>query len=151
MNHFNVPSLWFTYGLTWIDQSLILILNTTTLQILVQVSQYLVSKISLACNLKINESPKTNLLCFLAIRSTLYKKILFLPNTNYIAYSRFLSDSIMSAISEDTLPIFHNKMLVCHLQSLNMHIMFSLFLAKEKKDFMELTETLNWIHIFMTQ
>ena len=62
-----------------------------------------------------------------------------------------LSDSIMGAISKDTLTIFHNKMLACHLQSPNMHIMFSLFLAKEKKDFMELTETLNWLHIFMTQ
>ena len=29
--------------------------------------------------------------------------------------------------------------------------MFSLFLAKEKKDFMELTETLNWLHVFLTQ
>ena len=57
----------------------------------------------------------------------------------------------MGAISKDTLPIFHNKMLACHLQSPNMHIMFSLFLAKEKIDFMELTETLIWLHICMTQ
>ena len=57
----------------------------------------------------------------------------------------------MSAISKDPLPIIHTKMFACHLQSPNMHIMFSLFLAKEKKDFMELTETLNWLHVFMTQ
>ena len=54
-----------------------------------------------------------------------------------------LSDSIMGAISKDTLPIFHNKMLACCLQFPNMHIMFSLFLAKEKEDFMKLTEILN--------
>ena len=47
--------------LTWIDQSPICILNLTTLLILVGVSQYFVSKISPACNLKIIESPKTNL------------------------------------------------------------------------------------------
>ena len=41
----------------------------------------------------------------------------------------FLSDIIMCAISEDTLLIFHNKMLACHLQSANMHIMFSYLLA----------------------
>ena len=55
----------------------------------------------------------------------------------------------MGAISEDTVPIFHDKLLACHLQSPNMHIMFSLFSAKEKKDSMKLTETL--LHIFMTQ
>ena len=51
----------------------------------------------------------------------------------------------MGAISEDTLPIFCNRMLACHLQSPNMHIVLSLFLAKEKKDLMELTETLIWL------
>ena len=56
----------------------------------------------------------------------------------------------MGAISEDTLPIFHNKMLACHLQSPSMHIMFLLFLAKEKKDFIELIETLIWLHILDT-
>ena len=56
----------------------------------------------------------------------------------------------MGAISEDTLPIFYNKMLACHVQSLNIYIMFWLFLAKEKKDFMELTETLIWLHIYDT-
>ena len=56
----------------------------------------------------------------------------------------------MDAISKDTLPILHNKMLAGHLQSADMHITFSLFLAKEKNKFMELTEILNWLHIFMT-
>ena len=57
----------------------------------------------------------------------------------------------MSAISKDTLSIFHNKMLACHLQSPNMHFMFQLFLTKEEKDFMEFTETLHWLHVFMIQ
>ena len=148
MNHFNGPSLWLRYGLTWIDQSPIPTLNITALIILVQVSQYFVSKISPACNLKINESPKTNLFCFLATRSTLHKNVLILPNPN----QSIVCDSIMDAISEDTLPKFYYKMLACYLQSPNMHIMFSLFLVKKKKkDFMELTGTLNWLHIFMTQ
>ena len=69
--------------LIWTDQSPICILNITSLLILVAVSQYFVSKISPACNLKINESPKANLLCFLAIRSTLYKNVLILPNPNH--------------------------------------------------------------------
>ena len=56
----------------------------------------------------------------------------------------------MGAISEDTLPTFHNKMLARHLQSPNMH-MFSLFLAKEKKGSLELSETLIRLHNFMTQ
>ena len=56
----------------------------------------------------------------------------------------------MDVISKDTLPILHNKMLAGYLQFADMHITFSLFLAKEKKEFMELTETLNWLHIFMT-
>ena len=57
----------------------------------------------------------------------------------------------MGAISKDTLPIFYTKMLASYLQSPNMQIMFSLFSVKEKEDFMELTETLNWLHIFVTQ
>ena len=48
-------------GLTWIDPSPNCILNITAQLILVWVSQYFVSKISPAFNLKINESPKTNL------------------------------------------------------------------------------------------
>ena len=39
----------------------------------------------------------------------------------------------MGAIFEEILPIFHKKMLACHLQSLNMHIMFSFFLAKKER------------------
>ena len=57
----------------------------------------------------------------------------------------------MGAISKDTLPIFYTKMLASYLQSPNMQIMFSLFSVKEKEDFMELTETLNWLHVFVTQ
>ena len=129
MNHFNGPSLWLRYGLTWIDQSPIPTLNITILIILVQVSQYFVSKISPACNLKINESPKTNLFCFLATRSTLHKNVVILPNPN----QSIVCHSIMDAVSEDTLPIFYYKMLACHLQSPNMHIMFSLFLVKKKE------------------
>ena len=62
-------------GLTWIDQFLIHRLNITTHVILVGVSKYFVSKLSRACNLKINESSKTNLLCFLMIESKLYKNV----------------------------------------------------------------------------
>ena len=62
-------------GLTWIDQFLIHRLNITTHVILVEVSKYFVSKLSRACNLKINESSKTNLLCFLMIESKLYKNV----------------------------------------------------------------------------
>ena len=87
--------------------------------------------------------PYTNLLCFLAIGLTLYKNVLILPNPND-------KHTIIGAISEDTLPIFHNKMLTCHLQSPNMHIMFWSLLAKEKKDFKELTETLIWLQIHDT-
>ena len=63
-------------AITCTDQSLICILNITALLILVWFSQYVVSKISPACNLKIIESPKTNLLCFLAINSTFYKNVM---------------------------------------------------------------------------
>ena len=51
-----------------------ILINILTQLILVKVSQYFASKKSPTCNPKMNETPKMDLLYFLAIRSTLEKK-----------------------------------------------------------------------------
>ena len=110
--------MWLTYTceMTWIDQFLNCILNITTLLILVGVSHYFISKIPPTCNLKINESPKTNLFWLLS------------PNHNVGFWV-----TIVGAFSKDTLPLFHSAMLACYLQSRNMHICFHCFWQKSRK------------------
>ena len=108
MKRFSVAYDWHV---EWIDQSSIHILNILKCLILVRVSESFASKKFPACNF-MTESPKTNLLCFLAIRSTLEKKIL----TQALTIIKVLEWLTVSAVSKNV-PYISLKVLAYQLQT----------------------------------
>ena len=108
MKRFSVAYDWHV---EWIDQSSTHILNILKFLILVRVSESFASKKFPACNL-MTESPKTNLLCFLPIRSILEKKFL----TQALTIIKVFEWLIVSAISKNV-PYISLKVLAYQLQT----------------------------------